>query len=102
MSKKADVVIIGGGITGCAILYQLAKYDLKCVLLEKEPDIAAGTTKANSAILHAGFDAKPGSLKAKLNVKGNALYHDLKDDHRQGTSGKRTRKWSNWSGNMGW
>ena len=80
MSKKADVVIIGGGITGCAILYQLAKYDLKCVLLEKEPDIAAGTTKANSAILHAGFDAKPGSLKAKMNVKGNALYHDLKDE----------------------
>ena len=80
MSKKADVIIIGGGITGCAILQQLAKYDLKCILLEKEPDIAAGTTKANSAILHAGFDAKPGSMKAQMNVKGNELYHKLHEE----------------------
>ena len=80
MSKKADVIIIGGGITGCAILQSLAKYNLKCILLEKEPDIAAGTTKANSAILHAGFDAKPGSLKAQMNVKGNELYHKIKDE----------------------
>ncbi len=77
---KSDVVIIGGGIVGTAIARELSKYQLDIVLLEKEPDIAMGTTKANSAILHAGFDAPPGSLKAKLNVRGNALYHQLKDE----------------------
>ncbi len=78
--KSADVVVIGGGIVGCAILRELSKYDLKCVLLEKEPDIAIGTTKANSAILHAGFDAPTGSMKAITNVRGNALYHELQDE----------------------
>lgn len=77
---KTDVVIIGGGIVGTAIARELSKYQLDVVLLEKEPDIAMGTTKANSAILHAGFDAHPGSLKAKFNVRGNALYHKLKDE----------------------
>ena len=71
--KSADVVVIGGGIVGTAVLRELSKYDLKCVLLEKEPDIAIGTTKAKSAILHAGFDASTGSLKAISNVRGNAL-----------------------------
>lgn len=78
--KSADVVVIGGGIVGCAILRELSKYDLKSVLLEKEPDIAIGTTKANSAILHAGFDAPTGSMKAITNVRGNALYHELQDE----------------------
>lgn len=80
MERKTDVVVIGGGITGTAILAALARLDLSCVLAEKEPDIAAGTTKANSAILHAGFDAPTGSMKAKMNVEGNRLYHELKDD----------------------
>ena len=80
MSRKVDVVVVGGGITGNAILFQLAKYDLRCVLLEKDPDIASGTTKSNSAIIHAGFDAKPGLLKAEMNVRGNKLYHELKDE----------------------
>ena len=53
MTKQADVVVIGGGITGAAILYELAKYNLRAVLVEQEPELAAGTTKANSAILHA-------------------------------------------------
>ena len=76
-NKKVDVVVVGGGITGAAILRELSKYDLKSVLVDKEPDIAAGTTKANSAILHAGFDAAPGSMKSKMNVAGNKLYHEL-------------------------
>ena len=80
MERQADVVVIGGGITGTAILSELARYNLRCVLVEKEPDIAAGTTKANSAILHAGFDAPTGSFKAKMNVKGNALYHELEKE----------------------
>ncbi|WP_122626537.1 NAD(P)/FAD-dependent oxidoreductase [Lucifera butyrica] len=77
---KTDVVIVGGGITGTAIARELSKYELKVVLLEKEPDIAVGTTKANSAIVHAGFDAHPGTLKATLNVRGNALYHQIADE----------------------
>ncbi|MGP1367481.1 MAG: NAD(P)/FAD-dependent oxidoreductase [Schwartzia sp. (in: firmicutes)] len=77
MEREADVVVIGGGVVGTAILSSLARYDLRCLLIEKEPDIAAGTTKANSAVLHAGFDAPAGSCKAKMNVRGNALYHAL-------------------------
>ena len=80
MEREADVVVIGGGIVGTATLAALARYDLKCVLVEKEPDVAAGTTKANSAILHAGFDAPTGSMKARMNVEGNRLYHELRDE----------------------
>lgn len=72
-----DVAIIGGGITGTAILSSLSCCGLKCLLLEKELDIAMGTTKANSAIIHAGFAAPIGSLMARLNVHGNRLYHEL-------------------------
>ena len=78
--KECDVVVIGGGITGTAILRELSKYDLKAVLVEKEPDLAIGTTKANSAICHAGFDAPVGSWKARTNVRGNELYHQLKEE----------------------
>jgi glycerol-3-phosphate dehydrogenase len=78
--NKTDVVVIGGGITGAAIARELSKYKLDVVLLEKLPDIGAGTTKANSGILHAGFDAKVGSLKALLNVRGNQLYHELEEE----------------------
>lgn len=78
--KSADVVVIGGGIVGTAILRELSKYDLQCVLVEKEPDVALGTTKANSAILHAGFDAPTGSMKAITNVRGNKLYHELQKE----------------------
>ncbi|MEG1159193.1 MAG: NAD(P)/FAD-dependent oxidoreductase [Acidaminococcaceae bacterium] len=77
--READVVVIGGGIVGTAILRELSKYKLKSVLVEKEPDVAMGTTKSNSAILHAGFDAPNGSLKASTNVRGNQIYHELED-----------------------
>ena len=69
-----DVVIIGGGITGCSIARELSRYHLKVCVLEKEADLCCGTSKANSAIVHAGYDAKPGTLKAKLNVEGNVMY----------------------------
>ncbi len=69
-----DVVIIGGGVVGCAIAYELSRYDVKTALIEAENDIATGTTKANSGIVHAGYDPKPGTLMAKLNVVGaNAM-----------------------------
>lgn len=68
-----DVAIIGAGIIGTAIARELSRYRLKVVLLEGESDLANGTTKANSAIIHAGYDPEPGTLKAELNVEGNEL-----------------------------
>ncbi|HEY8805508.1 MAG TPA: NAD(P)/FAD-dependent oxidoreductase [Clostridium sp.] len=72
-----DVTIIGAGVIGCTISRELSKYNLKTCVLEKSSDVASGTTKANSAIIHGGFDAKPSTLKGKLNVKGNAMFSNL-------------------------
>lgn len=68
-----DVTIIGAGVTGALIARELSKYDLKVCLVEKETDVAIGTSKANSGIIHSGYDARPGSLKARLNVQGNEM-----------------------------
>lgn len=68
-----DVAIIGAGIVGAMTARRLTSYDAKIVILEKEQDVAMGQSKANSGIVHAGFDPIPGSLKAKLNVKGNSM-----------------------------
>ncbi len=72
-----DIVIIGAGVVGGMIARTLAKYDLSLCILEKENDVAMGATKANSAIVHAGFDAKEGSLKAKLNVRGSEMMEQV-------------------------
>ena len=69
-----DVVIIGSGIIGSSIARFLSKYNADILVLEKENDVSCGTTKANSGIVHAGFDAKPNSLKAKYNVLGAKMY----------------------------
>ncbi len=68
-----DIAIIGAGVVGGMTARALSKYNLKVCILEKENDVAMGATKANSAIVHAGFDAKEGSLKAKLNVQGSKM-----------------------------
>ncbi|MBE6644128.1 MAG: NAD(P)/FAD-dependent oxidoreductase [Ruminococcaceae bacterium] len=68
-----DIAIIGAGVVGGFVARELSKYNLKIVLLEKMGDVAMGATRANSAIVHAGFDAKEGSLKAKLNVRGSDM-----------------------------
>ena len=60
-----DVLIIGGGVTGSAIARELSRYDLKTALFEKGEDVCSGTSKANSGIAHAGFDAVPGSLEGE-------------------------------------
>ena len=70
---KYDVVVIGAGVVGSLITRELSKYNIKVALLERCNDCAMGATKANSAIVHAGFDAVPGTLKAKLNVRGVEL-----------------------------
>ncbi len=69
-----DVTIIGAGIIGTFIARELARYTLRIALLEKDNDVANGTTKANSAIIHAGYDAKSGTLKAKFNALGNPMF----------------------------
>ena len=72
-----DAVIIGAGISGAMVARKLTEYGLKVCLTEAAGDVAMGTTKANSAIVHAGFDAEPGTLKARLNVRGSELMEDI-------------------------
>ena len=72
-----DVVIIGCGVVGASAAYELARYRLRVAVLEAAADIAAGTTKANSAIIHAGYDPEPGTLMARLNVEGNRLTGEI-------------------------
>lgn len=72
-----DVTIIGAGIVGCSISRELSKYNLKTCVLEKSSDVGSGTSKANSAIVHAGHDADPSTMKGKLNALGNSMYTNL-------------------------
>lgn len=72
-----DVAIIGAGITGASIAFELSKYNLKTCLIEANNDVATMTTKANSGIVHAGYDPKPGTTMARLNVLGNKMYEEL-------------------------
>jgi len=85
-----DVVIIGAGVTGSAVARELSRYEMNICVVEKEEDVCCGTSKANSGIVHAGFDARPGSLKAGLNVQGSRkmarLARELDIPYRQNGS----------------
>ena len=72
-----DVAIIGAGAVGCAAAMELSKYKLSVCVIDRESDVGEGTTKANSAIVHAGFDAVPGTLKARFNVRGSEMMEEL-------------------------
>lgn len=78
--KDYDVIIIGAGVTGSAIARELSRYRLRTAVLDRNSDIGEGTSKANSGIVHAGYDAKPGTLKAKLNVQGSEMMPQLAKD----------------------
>lgn len=78
--KECDIVVIGAGISGCAIARELSKYNLKTIVVEKNSDIAEEASKANNGNIHPGALAKPGTLKAKLNLKGNKLYTKLSEE----------------------
>ena len=75
--KQYDAVVIGGGILGCFVARNLRRWHISTLLLEKEDDVCKGITRANSAIVYAGYDNKPGSLKAEMTVRGNANMEQL-------------------------
>ncbi|AND85896.1 FAD-dependent oxidoreductase [Clostridium tyrobutyricum] len=75
-----DVTIIGSGVIGSIVARELSRYKLNICVIEADSDVANGTSKANSAIVHAGFDAKPDTLKGKLNAKGNKMFDRLSEE----------------------
>ena len=80
MKENYDVLIIGAGVIGSAVARELSAYDCSVLVVDRESDICEGTSKANSGIVHGGFDAKPGSLKALLNVRGNKMMGDVAEE----------------------
>lgn len=74
-----DIIIIGGGVIGCSVAQKLSKYKLNIKILERNTEVCEGTTKANSAIIHAGYDAAEGSLKSKLNISGCKMFPELSE-----------------------
>lgn len=72
-----DVIIIGAGVSGCASARELSRYQADILVLDKEEDVCCGTSKANSAIVHAGYDAPTGSLMAQLNLRGSQMMEEL-------------------------
>ena len=80
MNQLYDVVIIGGGVVGCGTARELMRKKANVLVLEKTNDVCNGQSKANTAIIHGGYDAKPGTLKAKFNVLGNAMFDKLHEE----------------------
>ena len=72
--QRYDIAIIGGGIVGCCIARQLARYDVNVAVVEAANDIACGSSKANGGLVHGGYDPKPDSMKAQVNARGCELY----------------------------
>ena len=75
-----DVIILGAGVSGCAVARELSRCQGRFCVLEREEDVCCGTSKANSGIVHAGFDAEPGSMKAKMNLEGNRRMRELSEE----------------------
>ena len=74
MQTEYDVVVIGSGVIGAATARELARFDVRILVLEAGLDLACGATRANSGIVHAGYDPLPGTLKARYNVAGSSLF----------------------------
>ena len=66
-----DIIVIGAGVTGTCTARELSKYQVNMCVIDKGDDVASGTSKANSGIVHGGYDCKPGTLMAEMNVRGN-------------------------------
>jgi glycerol-3-phosphate dehydrogenase len=80
MHTQYDVIIIGAGVVGCMTARWLSRYDLQILVVEKSSDVCTGASAANSALIHAGYDAVPGTLKAEMNVKANPMWDRLSKD----------------------
>jgi len=78
--ENADIIIIGGGVIGCAVARQLSRYELDIILLEAADDVASGASKANSGIVHGGYTAKAGTLKGELSIRGNRMFDQLEEE----------------------
>jgi len=78
--KNFQVAIIGGGVIGSAIAWELSKYKVDVVVFEKGCDVASGTSKANSGVVHSGINSAPNSLKARFCVQGNSMLQTLADN----------------------
>lgn len=74
---KTDVVIIGAGAVGCAIARELSKYQIQVMVVDKNEDVGGDASKSNSAIIHTGYDASPGTLESQLVVAANPMYPEL-------------------------
>src|SRR5690606_24461348 len=77
VQEKFDYIVIGGGVVGAMIARWLSRYEGRLLLIEKEADIGMGCSSANTAIVHAGYDPLPGSLKALMNVRANPMWDQL-------------------------
>ena len=72
-----DIIVIGAGVTGTCTARELSKYQVNMCVIDKGDDVASGTSKANSGIVHGGYDCKPGTLMAEMNVRGKRFPHCL-------------------------
>ncbi len=77
--EQYDVAVIGGGIIGASLARELSRHKLRIVVLDKAAELPAGASRANSSMIHGGFDDRPGSVKARFSGRGNRMYHELKD-----------------------
>ena len=75
-----DIIVIGAGVVGCAIARELSKYKLDVLVIDKNEDVSEGISKANSGIIHGGYNEKKGTLKAKLNLQGNKMMDELANE----------------------
>lgn len=96
--REVDVIVIGGGIIGCAIARELSKWNISILLVDKEDDVAMHTTSRNDGMVHPGFEPKPGTKKALYNVRGNRLYEQVSKElgipfHRTGSTILYNRHW---------
>lgn len=81
-NSNINILVIGGGIVGSAIAYKLSQYDKRIMLIEKQPNVCEGTSKANSAIIHTGFDAPPNTIESQCLMRSRELWPKIIEDHR--------------------
>ncbi len=88
-----DVVVVGAGVAGSAVARELCRFDLRVCVVEAGNDLACGATRANSGIVHAGYDPLPGTLKARFNVEGSRLYPRWADSSASRTGATARSCW---------